>query len=210
MKKVRNKSQAGKYAKRKGSSSERAVAKLFEKWWDVPGVSFARTPGSGSFHTKSNSKNFNAAGDIVCSDPSFPFCVENKQNESWDLAQLLTSTEGPINKFWAQAVTQCPVNKMPLLVMGKNHKKRLVVMKFKDYEELVYPCNPVWQAEDVGQFYYLNGIIVASIAWKDPLGEHNYDDTVVMSLDHFLATKPALLREHTTFISGLRSGVSNG
>jgi hypothetical protein len=67
-------------------------------------------------------------GDLVCDDPAFPFCVEVKNNESWEMGQLLTSKSPPILKWWEQATVQATKSeKYPILVILKNRSQPLVV-----------------------------------------------------------------------------------
>ena len=113
---------AGKKSKRKGNSNERAVAKLLATWWGAG--EFMRTPSSGGWgRSKQVRDDFNAAGDIVTTATDFPFCVEVKSEERWELEQLLTSPETcPIARWWKQAVEETPVGKSPLLLFTRKHR----------------------------------------------------------------------------------------
>jgi len=116
-----DRSKIGKKSRNKGQRGERLLVKKFQEWW---GSEFFRTPGSGSFATRGFSrKSMDVAGDIVTLDEAFPFCVESKNAEGWLLAHLLSNpTQGLLAKWWEQAVTQCPVDRTPLLVFTRNHQ----------------------------------------------------------------------------------------
>jgi Holliday junction resolvase len=121
---ARTRSQAGKHAKAKGSKAERDLAKKFQDWWGT-GAVFARTPGSGGWGR--HQTQFNAAGDITCSDATFPFTIESKNQEGWILDQLLTAPKNKLFDFWEQAVGETPAGKAPLLVIKRNRTEFLVV-----------------------------------------------------------------------------------
>lgn len=103
----------------KGGRGQRQVAKIMSDWW---GTEFTSTPLSGGFATKQFRDDWNAAGDIVTPDDSFPFCVEVKNAEGWNLEQLLLSEKGLIWKWWEQTVGETPEGKIPLLAFTRNHK----------------------------------------------------------------------------------------
>jgi len=104
--------------RKKGQTAERKLAKLFSVWW---GADFARTPLSGGFATAKFREDWNACGDLVTPDKSFPFCVESKKVEGWTLEQMLTSDKTLMHKWWEQTLTETPKGKIPLLVFTKNH-----------------------------------------------------------------------------------------
>lgn len=113
----------------KGATAERKLAKLFAIWW---GSEFARTPLSGGFATVKFRNEWDAAGDLVTPDKSFPFCVESKKVEGWTLEQMLTSDKTLIHKWWEQTVKETPEGKIPLLVFTKNHAPLYVMMATED------------------------------------------------------------------------------
>lgn len=110
---------AGKKAKRKGNSNEREVAKMLAEWWGSG--EWMRTPSSGGWgRSKQVRADFNAAGDIVTTAADFPFCVESKSEEGWELEQLLRSPDKcPIAKWWDQTVRETPEGKHPLLLFTR-------------------------------------------------------------------------------------------
>ncbi len=107
-----------KNGRSKGQRGERAVAKLFSKWW---GAEFARTPMSGGFHTPKFREDWNAEGDLVTPDPDFPFSVECKWHEGWTLDKLITAPKCEIWDWWKQTKDQANEGKIPLLVFKRNN-----------------------------------------------------------------------------------------
>jgi hypothetical protein len=123
-----------KMSRNKGNRGQNAVAKLFAKWW---GSEFTSTPMSGGFATKRFRSDWNAAGDIVTPDKTFPFCVEVKHQEAWELEQILTSDVCSVWKWWEQCVGETPVGQIPLLVFRKNHKPWFCMLRHSNIPYLV-------------------------------------------------------------------------
>lgn len=121
----------------KGNAAERKLAKLFSKWW---GSEFTRTPLSGGFATAKFREDWNAAGDLVTPDTTFPFCVESKKVEGWSLEQLLTSDKTLIHKWWAQTEKETPAGKIPLLVFTKNRAPLFAMMNVSAFHRCDWPC----------------------------------------------------------------------
>lgn len=120
----------GVNGRKKGAGQELKVAKLFTEWF---GAETYRTPGSGGWATRKTNKNLNASGDLVCEDPTFPFCVEVKKVEGWDLTSLFDPKQKALFfKWWKQCVDETPEDKIPLLVFNKNGTQELCAMRDKD------------------------------------------------------------------------------
>ncbi len=115
----------GKKSRDKGQRGERILCKKFSEWW---GTDFTRTPSSGGFRTKAFRDDWNAAGDLVTPDDTFPFCVESKNQEGWHLEQLLTSDKCDIIAWWHQTIDETPDGKFPLLVFTRNHQPLFFMM----------------------------------------------------------------------------------
>jgi hypothetical protein len=109
----------GKKSRDKGSRGQREVAKLLSPWW---GAEFTSTPMSGGFATKRFRDDWNAAADIVTPDETFPFSVEVKWQEDWNMEQLLTSDVTKMWKWWDQCIEEAPADKIPLLVFKRNRQ----------------------------------------------------------------------------------------
>jgi len=109
----------------KGARAERLLAQKFSAWW---GSDFTRTPSSGGFSTKKFRDDWNAAGDLVTPDETFPFCVESKHAEGWHLEQVLTSPKCAIIKWWEQTVGETPKGKIPLLVFTRNRQPHFYML----------------------------------------------------------------------------------
>lgn len=119
----------------KGCSFELEVAKALSAWWGVE-KSFRRTPLSGAWDPR-------AGGDLVAPD-GFPFTVECKKVENWDLLQLITSGRRKgdedakclIEKHWSQAVRECQPGKRPMLVFSRNHQPAFFMLLAVDWSHL--------------------------------------------------------------------------
>ena len=119
----------------KGCKFEVEVAKALSAWWGEE-RSFRRTPLSGAWDKR-------AGGDLVAPE-SFPFCVEAKNVEGWELQQLITSgrrkgdEDGQclIEKHWGQAVRECQEGKRPMLVFSRNNQPAFYMMLAVDWSHL--------------------------------------------------------------------------
>jgi hypothetical protein len=112
----------GANSRDKGNGFELEVAKAFTKRFDV---AFKRTPLSGGWSNKRE-----VQGDIVCIDRNdFPYCIECKNAEGWQLESLLSHDNYKwFTNWWAQATSESPDGKIPILVFKKNHIKPLAAM----------------------------------------------------------------------------------
>lgn len=112
-----------KNSRKKGSSFELDVAKAFS---ETLGVELRRTPLSGGW----SHSNPAVAGDLVCmnNEIHFPYCVECKNSEGWTLDSLFTDKHKWFDDWWAQAIGECPEDKVPLLIFTKNRSCALVAM----------------------------------------------------------------------------------
>jgi hypothetical protein len=118
-------------SKAKGSEFERRIAKALGKWFKED---FNRTPASGGLHWKEDNR---VAGDIVTPpDSIFPFTVECKKREGWDLDQVLKGT-GEVEKWWMQAVGDSErVKLLPFLVFAKNFSPYYLMLDFMTFFKL--------------------------------------------------------------------------
>lgn len=122
--------QRGKRAKRKGSSFERTVAKIFG---DKYKVELKRTPQSGGFSKKSE-KADDYRGDITIVDNTQMLLlhIEVKNQKTWSLKQWLK-----------QAEDDCPEGRTPVVVFHQHDSSNnYVCLKLEDFLELV-PRNKV-------------------------------------------------------------------
>ena len=122
--------QRGKRAKRKGSSFERTVAKIFS---DKYKVELKRTPQSGGFSKKSE-KADDYRGDITIVDNTQMLLlhIEVKNQKTWSLKQWLK-----------QAEDDCPEGRTPVVIFHQHDSSNnYVCLKLEDFLELV-PRNKV-------------------------------------------------------------------
>lgn len=145
-----DRSAIGRRSKRKGSNNERTVTKLLETWWGSG--QWSRSPQSGAFGTRAGAE-FKANGDIITTAKDWLFCVECKQAENWSLDQLLTAPKSAIYQFWQQTVEETPKNLVPMLIIGKNHVDRLVILDESYFSQLIQP----W--EDIPHFILRQGLV---------------------------------------------------
>lgn len=145
--------------RRKGHSAERRLVHLFSSWW---GSEFFRTPGSGSFATRGfiRTDGVDLSGDVVTTDPTFPFCIESKKVEGWTLDRFVHSPKtGELQSWWKQARKEAEsCSRVPLLVFARNRIPEYVALPVayatvitgsriflciddhKDQEEVVFIC----------------------------------------------------------------------
>lgn len=98
--------------KAKGATFERTVAKLFA---DAMGIKLRRTPMSGGW----SHDNPDTAGDLVCIEGEFEFCVECKCAEGWKLESLFTGNHKWFDNWWGQLMRESPAGKVPILVFSR-------------------------------------------------------------------------------------------
>ena len=153
-----------KMSKTKGSTYERHIAKKLGDWW---GEKFQRTPASGGLDW---GKDNRVCGDIVTPpDSSFPFTVECKKRESWNMDALFKGSK-EITKWWKQVKKDCLKSGLePMLVMSRNLQPDYVVIRRKAWEAL--------HAFDDGTFIQFEQRLLINL---------DDDQVVVMSLDHFI------------------------
>jgi len=114
--------------KQKGARGERDLVKRFANWY---GSEFYRTPGSGSFSTRGfHSDVVNMSGDVVTTDPHFPFCVESKLYQDWRLEHLLFETaNSKFHSWWEQTTRETPLGFIPLLCFRKNGSEWFMIIE---------------------------------------------------------------------------------
>lgn len=120
----------GKRAKRKGSSYERTIAKVFGGKYKVE---LKRTPQSGGFSKKSErADDFRGDITIVDNKQELLLHIECKNQKTWQLKQWLD-----------QAEEDCPKGRVPIVVFHQhNTSKDYVCLSLEDFVELV-PRNKV-------------------------------------------------------------------
>lgn len=129
-------------SRQKGSVAEREVAKLIKTWWEQisPGCEVTRTPLSGGWGGPEIRSGFNASGDLMFTDGSFPWAVEIKRREGWSYDQFIAGKRSPVRKWWAQTVKAADeMNKEPMLWMRKNHMPWHIVLRDDESQWKFWP-----------------------------------------------------------------------
>ncbi|AID50505.1 hypothetical protein [Bacillus phage CP-51] len=118
-------------SKNKGAEYERKIAKALGSWW---GEQFQRTPASGGLQWKEDNR---VTGDIVTPpDSIFPFTIECKKRESWDLNQFLKGT-GEMEEWWTQATRDAKkINMKPMVIFSRNFDTDYVMMNLDDFSAI--------------------------------------------------------------------------
>lgn len=112
-----------KNGRAKGASFELRVAKAFS---EALGVKLRRTPMSGGW----SHENPDVAGDLVCVEGRFDYCVECKCAEGWRLESLYTSSHKWFDGWWKQLMDECPADRVPLLVFSRARMPTFVAMQY--------------------------------------------------------------------------------
>ncbi|QKE56350.1 holliday junction resolvase [Bacillus phage YungSlug] len=117
-----------KNSRAKGSKFERDIAKALTDWW---GEEFHRVPASGGLRW---GKDNRVVGDIVPPPNSdFPFSIECKKHEGWDLSYILRNM-GEFPNWWAQCTRDAyKVDKIPLLIFSKNRSPIYFMMPHTNF-----------------------------------------------------------------------------
>ena len=75
--------------------------------------------------------DYNLAGDISTPDEAFPYHVEAKNQQALKgFYTIFTSSKCPVWKWWNQCTTECPRDKVPLLVFTKNYMPPFVCVPY--------------------------------------------------------------------------------
>lgn len=115
----------------KGKTGEREVAKIFAEWWGElePGCKFVSTPLSGGFSTPAMRGDMKVAGDLCTNAKKWPFTVEVKRREGWNLKRLFAGKPSPVWAWWRQCVRAArEEGRVPLLMFRKNRDAEWMLM----------------------------------------------------------------------------------
>lgn len=115
----------------KGSAYERRLCKKFSLW---TGYKIVRTPASGGILK---------TGDLCPKEPkhmvSFPFSVEAKNRERWDMTDLIKNVKlkKGIMSWWEQCVDDSlESGKVPLLVFTRNLDEDFIILRSDDADKI--------------------------------------------------------------------------
>jgi hypothetical protein len=118
-----DRSKIGRRSKNKGKAGEQRTANLL---MEFTGRNFRRTPGSGGFNKQGGVQvaGYVFGGDVICDDPKFAFCVENKNRpDAFSFPQLAAVPESAqFAEWWYQATTDAKsLDRLPMLVFKAAH-----------------------------------------------------------------------------------------
>lgn len=127
--KVTNKTTGGRKNKNAGSDYERRIAKMLEAWWGCP---FRRTPNSGGWDKQTTDGEVMAVGDIISTDPDFPFAIECKhRKEALNLFSIQSASSDMILDWWKQCKDDAAqIKKSPLLIMSCGRTEYAMFLNF--------------------------------------------------------------------------------
>lgn len=115
--------------KAKGNVFERKIAKIMTEW---TGIKFERVPASGGLHWKSDNRVY---GDIVCNDPEFPFVIECKNRQAWNMDSLINGSK-EVEKWWKQVTADAEATgKLPMVIFTRNQQPNYIMMRLEDYDD---------------------------------------------------------------------------
>lgn len=109
----------------KGKVGEREVARILQPWWAQrdPECEFASTPLSGGWNKASVRGGMKLSGDLCTTADEFPFVVEVKRREVWNLERLMTGKKSPVWGWWTQCLKSAQEQGgVPLLIFRKNRE----------------------------------------------------------------------------------------
>ena len=112
-------------SRQKGRVGEREVAKLLARWWTQiePGCQFVPTPGSGGFARADIRAAMQISGDLCTTAKKFPFVIEVKRREGWNLERVQAGKPSPVWGWWDQCKrAAAEMNGKPLLIFRKNRE----------------------------------------------------------------------------------------
>lgn len=115
-----------KNSRQKGNGFERKIAKRLAVWSKLE---LRRTPLSGGWARQ----NPNAEGDITSIDTNakFPFSVECKNNQSWNMEAIVQGSCKNLENWWEQCTRNCSEGKIPLLIFTKAYSADWICIQEK-------------------------------------------------------------------------------
>lgn len=116
-------------SKAKGDTYERRIAKKLTEW---TGLKFERVPASGGLHWREDNRVY---GDIVTNDPDFPFVIECKCREEWNMDSLINGSK-KVEKWWQQVTADAEATgKQPMVIFSRNRQPDYIMMRLEDYDD---------------------------------------------------------------------------
>jgi Holliday junction resolvase len=111
-------------SRKKGSSFERQIVQWLKDW---TGMTFSRTPGSGSGAIK---------GDVIpIRGFDFPYVIECKNVQAVQLDSMFQGA-GTLYNFFRKVESECSGNLQPLLIFKKKQLGPMIIMYASAFEAL--------------------------------------------------------------------------
>lgn len=118
-------------SKAKGDTYERKIAKKLTEW---TGLKFERVPASGGLHWKQDNRVY---GDIVTNNPDFPFVIECKCREEWNMDSLINGNK-KVEKWWQQVTADAEATgKKPMLIFTRNRQPDYIMLEAAHVQNMV-------------------------------------------------------------------------
>jgi hypothetical protein len=194
-------------SRNKGSSAEREVAYILKEWWRKvdENCEFVRTPLSGGWSTSDVRGNFRVSGDLMTTSKLFPFVVEVKRRENFDLKNFVEGRKSPIWSWWKQTKLAAEEQlgkddstiydvKIPMLFFRKSRKPWYLVTNRIVGKYLVggndrYDEDPMKFLESMG-YTYINA-------------NHVCENVICIREDHFFTLIPGNVLNLVKILQGL-------
>lgn len=139
-----------KASRDKGARGELEVVHLLQPWWRQlePEAVFSRTADQGRAPMDRR-----LHGDVLVQKaPRWPFHVEVKRNEGWNLRRWLDCAPSPVWGFWRQACVEARASgRSPMLWLRRNKEPWIVVVRRGRWPQRgAVPVLGVWGQAFVG------------------------------------------------------------
>jgi len=169
--------------RRKGKTGEREVSRIIEAWWQPfeKDCKFKSTPLSGGWSSPDVRGHFKTAGDLVTTARKFPFTIEVKRREGWNLNNLINGKWSPVWGWWLQCQRAADEEtREPMMWFRKSREPVWRVMVRLDFHTALVTALP----DGMGGYTWTSN--------PRPMPEHGAMP-VLMFADKLLAVPPRVI-----------------